>query len=116
MTEENLKQIKLDNIYISRSVSLDTFKEKILNIKKTSNFYKQDSSLGNIRLFKLQNISWEAAIEVLIENNQAIRESKQLVKYDKVVYLEGIKKIAYYYIYCCAIFINSFNLIFYSKK
>lgn len=90
MTADVLGQINPEIIFISRTVYLESLKEKILEIKKLRNFYNKEASTRNIRLFKLQNISWEEAIKALKENSEAIRNSQQLVKYDKLLYLEGI--------------------------
>ncbi len=89
MTNETLSQIKPEMIFISRTVYLESLKEKIIELKKLKNFYNEEMSTKNIRLFKLLNISWEEAIKALKENTEAIRYSKQLVKYDKLSFLEG---------------------------
>jgi NurA-like 5'-3' nuclease len=70
---------------------LESLKEKIVELKKLKNFYSKEATTSNIRLFKLQNISWEEAIKALMENSEAIKNSQQLVKYDRLAYLEGIK-------------------------
>jgi hypothetical protein len=89
MTEENLYQIKPEIVYISRTVFLQSLKEKIIDLKKIKDYYDKDSSTKNIRLFKLQNINWEEAISALKENSENIRCSQSLVKYDKLIFLEG---------------------------
>lgn len=90
MTVDALSQVKPETVFISRTVYLESFKERIIELKKVKKFYKEETSTQNIRLFKLQNISWEEAIKALTDNSEAIRNSQQLVKYDKLTYLEGI--------------------------
>jgi hypothetical protein len=89
MTDETLSEVKPEIVFVSRTVYLESLKEKIVELKKLKNFYSKETSTQNIRLFKLQNISWEEAIKALAENSKAIRNSQQLVKYDKLSYLEG---------------------------
>lgn len=89
ITNETLSQIKPEILFISRTVYLESLKEKIIELKQLKNFYSKETSTQNIRLLKLQNISWEEAIKALTENSDAIRNSQQLVKYDKLSYLEG---------------------------
>lgn len=89
MTEENLRNFKPEILYISRVESLENLKDKIVDLKKLKNFYSKNCTIQNIRLYKLKDISWENAILSLIENCKVIRESDQLIKYDKLIYLEG---------------------------
>jgi len=90
MTVDSLSQIKPEIVFISRTVYLESLKEKIIELKKLKNYYNKETSTKNIRLFKLQNISWEDAIKALNDNSEAIRNSKKPVKYDKLSFLEGI--------------------------
>jgi len=89
MIKESLSQLKPEIIFISRTVYLESFKEKIVELKKLKNIYDSKATTKNLRLFKLQNISWEDALKSITENSDLIRESEQFVKYDKIVFLEG---------------------------
>ena len=106
MTEENLRNLKPEILYISRVETLENLKDKIVDLKKLKNFYSKNCTIQNIRLYKLKDITWENAILSLIENCKAIRESDQLIKYDKLIYLEGKILFTFFYIFSYKLFFH----------
>ena len=108
MTEEILRNLKPEILYISRVETLENLKDKIVDLKKLKNFYSKNCTIQNIRLYKLKDITWENAILPLIENCKVIRESDQLIKYDKLIYLEGKILFTFFYIFSYKLFFHLF--------